>query len=144
MTSFVHPEYASQHPGVVRAENAAHAVKAMAGRFDGARGAASLLLAAVVSALMVVANQIIDNWSQGHLMVAWVGMWAVAFAALALLATPARRAAIALRGAVARNAEARRQARSDARFWNVAMGDARMMAELSIAMSQARSVSRYY
>ena len=56
MTSFAHVDYPTEHPGVVRAENAAAAIKDIAHNFDGARGAASLLLAAVVSALMVVAN----------------------------------------------------------------------------------------
>ena len=48
MTAFAHVEYPTEHPGVVRAENAAAALKSAAAHFDGARGAASLLLAAVV------------------------------------------------------------------------------------------------
>ena len=62
--------------------------------FDGARGAAALLLAAIVSALLVVANQVIDTWTEGHLLAAWIVMWTVAFAALALFA--ARPAALAV------------------------------------------------
>lgn len=90
MTSFAHVDYPTEHSGVVRAENAAAAIKDIAHNFDGARGAASLLLAAVVSALMVVANQVIDTWSEGHLLAAWMVLWVVAFAALALLTLPAR------------------------------------------------------
>ena len=48
MTSFVHVDYPTEHPGVVRAENAVAALKGVASNFDGARGAATLLLAAVV------------------------------------------------------------------------------------------------
>ena len=51
-----------------------------------------MLLAAVVSALLVVANQVIDTWTEGHLLAAWIVLWTVAFAALGLLAAPARRA----------------------------------------------------
>ena len=37
---------------------------------------------------MVVANQVIDTWSEGHLLAAWMVLWVVAFAALALLTLP--------------------------------------------------------
>ena len=134
MTSFAHVDYPTEHPGVVRAENAAAAIKDIAHNFDGARGAASLLLAAVVSALMVVANQVIDTWSEGHLLAAWMVLWLVAFAALALFAVPARRAGVALRGAAKAWAERRRRAADDQRIWQVALQDPRVMAELNHAM----------
>ena len=89
MTSFAHVSYPAQHPGVIRAENAIAALKNVAAGFDGARGAASLLLAAVVAALLVVANQVIDTWGDGHLLAAWMVLWLVAFAALALLTSSA-------------------------------------------------------
>ncbi len=124
MTSFAHVDYPTEHPGVVRAENAAAAIKDIAHNFDGARGAASLLLAAVVSALMVVANQVIDTWSEGHLLAAWMVLWVVAQAW----------------------AERRRRAAEDARTWQVAMQDPRIMAELNHAMGIAtvQDVRRYY
>ena len=146
MTAFAHVEYPTEHPGVVRAENAAAALKGAAARFDGARGAASLLLAAVVSALLVVANQVIDTWSEGHLLAAWMVLWVVAFAALALLTLPARRMAVALRAGTQAWAERRRRAAEDARTWQVAMQDPRIMAELNHAMGIAtvQDVRRYY
>ena len=64
------------------------------------RGAATLLLSAVVAALLVVANQIVDTWTEGHLLMAWIVMWTIAFAALALLASPARNAGSVLRTAM--------------------------------------------
>src|SRR5690606_24714247 len=97
MTSFVYTTHSTEHRGVARAENAVAVLRSAAGRFDGARGAATLLLAAVVSALLVVANQVIDTWSDGHLMAAWMVLWLVAFAGLALLSSPARSAGVALR-----------------------------------------------
>ena len=137
MTSFAHVDYPTQHPGVIRAENAFSALKAVAAAFDGARGAASLMLAAVVAALLVVANQVIDTWGDGHLLAAWMVLWVVAFAAIALLATPARRASVALRTGYKAWMESRRQAAEDQRTWNAALQDARMMADLSRAMSAA-------
>lgn len=146
MTAFAHVEYPTEHPGVVRAENAAAALKDVAARFDGARGAASLLLAAVVSALLVVANQVIDTWSEGHLLAAWMVLWLVAFAALALLSAPARRAGIALLAGAQRWAENRRRAAEDQRTWQVAMKDPRVMAELNHAMGipTVNDLSKYY
>lgn len=134
MTNFAHVDYPTEHSGVIRAQNAAAAIKGIAAGFDSARGAASLLLAAIVSALLVVANQVIDTWSEGHLMAAWMVLWLVAFAALALLSAPARRAAAALRAGYAGWAESRRRAAEDERTWQVAIRDPRIMAELSHAM----------
>lgn len=134
MTSFAHVDYPTEHSGVIRAQNAAAALKGIAAGFDSARGAASLLLAAIVSALLVVANQVIDTWSEGHLLAAWMLLWVVAFAALALLSGPARRAAAALRAGFAGWAESRRRAAEDERTWQVAIRDPRIMAELNHAM----------
>ncbi len=134
MTSFAHVDYPTEHSGVIRAQNAAAAIKGIASGFDSARGAASLLLAAIVSALLVVANQVIDTWSEGHLLAAWMLLWVVAFAALALLSGPARRAAAALRAGFAGWAESRRRAAEDERTWQVAIRDPRIMAELNHAM----------
>ncbi|MBB6557620.1 chromate transport protein ChrA [Acidovorax soli] len=134
MTSFAHVDYPTEHSGVIRAQNAAAAIKGIASGFDSSRGAASLLLAAIVSALLVVANQVIDTWSEGHLLAAWMLLWVVAFAALALLSGPARRAAAALRAGFAGWAESRRRAAEDERTWQVAIRDPRIMAELNHAM----------
>ncbi|MFN9471287.1 hypothetical protein [Acidovorax sp.] len=134
MTSFAHVDYPTEHSGVIRAQNAAAAIKGIAAGFDSARGAASLLLAAIVAALLVVANQVIDTWSEGHLLAAWMVLWLVAFAALALLSAPARRAAAALRAGFAGWAESRRRAAEDERTWQVAIRDPRIMAELNHAM----------
>jgi hypothetical protein len=134
MTNFAHVSYPTEHRGVIRAQNAAAAIQGIAASFDGARGAASLLLAAIVSALLVVANQVVDTWSDGHLLAAWMVLWLVAFAALALLSAPARRASVALRAGFAAWAESRRRAAEDQHTWEVAIRDPRIMAELSHAM----------
>src|SRR3990167_6223937 len=60
---------------------------------DNSRSLAGMLLAAVVAALLVVADQLIETWADGHLLVVWVALWSVAFAALALLAPPLRQLA---------------------------------------------------
>ena len=135
MTSFVHVEHPAEHPGVTRFERAAQNIKQAARSFDGARGTAALLLAAIVSALLVVANQIVDTWTEGHLLAAWIVMWAVGFAALALLAAPARNAALRIRGRLQNWAVERRQAAADEQLWRVALTDARVMADINRAMN---------
>ena len=145
MTQFVHVDYPTEHPGVERIQRAAVALRDIASGFDGARSAATLLLAAIVAALLVVANQVVDTWTEGHLLAAWIVLWTVAFAGLALLAAPARRLALGVRARLKAAAAARRQAREDRQFWEVALTDARVMADLSrtMAADAARDV-RYY
>ena len=146
MTGFVHVAQPTEHRGVARAERAAVSLKHAADDIFSARGAASLLLAAIVAALLVVANQVIDTWSEGHLLLAWIVMWTVAFATLALAARPARSVVVALRGQLRLWRAARHAARQDDIMWNLAMTDARMLADISRAMSADASTDRrrYY
>ncbi len=136
MTSFVHTDFPTSHPGVERIENALATAKATVKNFDSARGLATLLLAATVAALLVVANQVIEAWSDGHLLMAWVALWAVAFAALALLARPARHFARSLRPAFAAWNAARIAQVEERKMWELASADARLMADISAAMSR--------
>ena len=146
MNSFVHVEFPDRIPGAKRAQRATKSLKNALHNFDGARGLAAFLLAAIVASLLVIANQVIDTWTEGHLLAAWIVMWAVAFAALAFLALPARRLGVVLQAGLVRWAAARRQAAQDERLWQVALTDARVMADLSRAMSQAaeHDVRAYY
>ncbi|WP_326541813.1 hypothetical protein [Pseudorhodoferax sp.] len=137
MTSFVHIDYPQQHPGVSRAEAVIEAAGRLRKGFDGTRGIAALLLAAVVSALLVVADRLVDSWADGRLVAAWIVLWLVAFAALAVFAAPARRLATlmvqrldAWSQRVARN-------RADERLWATAQTDERVMADLQAAMARS-------
>lgn len=145
MASFIHIDQPLQHTGVVRAQEAAESIKSVAHSFDGARGAATLLLAAIVSALLVVANRVIETWSDGHLLLAWIALWCVAFAALALLAAPMRRAGVNLRSGWKAWKADRKAFKEDQKLWDIALKDARVMADLSRAMSRegAREVRSY-
>ena len=136
MTSFVHVAYSTEHPGVVRAERAAVAVKSLWRR---ARHG-SLLLAAVVSALLVVVDQVIDTWSDGHLLAAWILLWAVAFGSLALLAAPVREFAQRASGAFTRWNTARIRAADDRQLWALARTDARVMADLQCAITRGGGI----
>lgn len=112
----------------------------------GSRAASSMLLAAVVAALVVVANQVVDTWTEGHLLAAWIVLWVVAFAALALLAAPARKAATGLRATYLAWNERRVREAQDQQYWQAALNDARLMADISRAMSAAaiQDIKAYY
>lgn len=134
--SFVHVDHPDDHPGIVRAQRFIDAIWDLAARFKGARGASALVLAGVVAALMVVANQVVESWTDGHLLAAWVAMWLVAFAAIGLFAQPVAQTVRRVRAALLGWAARRQQARQDRQLWNAALGDARLMAEISHAMAR--------
>jgi hypothetical protein len=101
--------------------------------FDGARGLAAMLLAAVVAALVVVADRLISTWADGHLFLAWVCLWVVIFAGSALFAGTARRLAHSAMRSLDGWSQTRAQARAEARLWELAHRDPRLMAELTQA-----------
>lgn len=100
---------------------------------------AGMLLAAVLAALLVVADQLIETWANGHLLLVWVALWTVAFAALALLAPPLRQLANALAQRLMRGAQARARRRADDALWRHAQTDARVMADIQVAMTRSQS-----
>lgn len=103
------------------------------------RPLAALLLAAIVSALLVAADALIDTYADGHLLLAWSILWAIGFAAMALFADSARQAARRLL-ASASTWRARREAQAaDATLWALAQRDPRIMADLQAAMERARA-----
>jgi len=136
MTSIVHTEFSTRHQGVERAEAAIQTARQMRSGFDSAKGLAAMLLAAIVSALLVVADQLLDTWADGHLMAAWVALWAVGFAAIAMLAGTVRRFSAKLVSELDAWAARSAQARADDRLWSIALKDARLMSDLQSALAR--------
>jgi hypothetical protein len=141
MTSFIHIDQSADHSGIDRANAAFNHVRNVGISFNGSRGLAALLLAAMVSALLVVADRVISSWSDGGLLVGWIALWAVAFVALALLSESTR--ALATRVSSAWRVSARRRAidRQDQQLWRVAQSDSRVMADIEAAISRASDVA---
>jgi hypothetical protein len=110
-------------------------------RFDGARGLAAMLLAAAVAALVVLADQLIDTWADGHLFLGWVALWVVIFAGSALLAGTARRMARSTLAALDSWSRSLAEARAEARLWELAKQDPRLKAELIQARARAAAVA---
>jgi hypothetical protein len=110
-------------------------------RFDGARGLAAMLLAAAVAALVVLADQLIDTWADGHLFLGWVALWVVIFAGSALLAGTARRMARSTLAALDSWSRSLAEARAEARLWELAKQDPRLKAELIQARARAAAAA---
>jgi hypothetical protein len=98
-----------------------------------------MLLAAMVSALLVVADQLIDTWAEGHLMLAWVALWVVGFAAVGVFAGAARQLATTVVQSLDAWSARSAQSRADERLWASALADPRIMADLNAAISRSRS-----
>lgn len=109
-------------------------------RNDSARGLSVMLLAAVVAAMVVVADRLISTWADGQLFLAWVFLWVVVFAGMALFADTARslarRAVVSLDGW----SQALAEARAETRLWEMARMDHRLMNELMAARARAADV----
>lgn len=134
MSSFINPQFSSEHPGVNRVEAAFEGARELRARWTPTRGLVVLLLTAVLAAAVTVAYEVMDTAEEGHLLALWIALWVAVFAGLALFAWS--RPASALKTSL--NAWAHRQAmaRADARLWRIASTDARVMADLQNAMSR--------
>ncbi len=104
---------------------------------DASPALAGLLSAAVLAALLVVADQLIDSWAEGHLLLAWVMLWSALFAGLAVLARPLRIASVATALALENWLAARAQARHEQAVWEIALQDPRMLQELRAAHARS-------
>jgi hypothetical protein len=104
------------------------------GNLNGARGLAAGLLAAIVAAVLVVADRMITNLEDGEMLVAWTLAVAVFTGLVALSAGTVRSTFRKLSQAWARGAERRANARADAQFMAYASFDPRVMHELQAAV----------
>jgi hypothetical protein len=137
MNKFVHVDMPLSHAGVDRFKSAMATLKTLPSRFDQARAIASMLLAGVVSALLLAADALIKEVTDGHLLLAWVMLWLVGFVALVLLAKPLAQLARKLGAFLEAWNEQRRAEAQDAKLWELARHDTRVMADIKSAMMRA-------
>jgi hypothetical protein len=119
--------YPFEHRGIRRVAQGLSTLKASV--------SGTVLLTAVVGALMVVLNQLVDSWPEGHLLAAWALLWVVAFVGLVLLSSRVRRVLTVVRSGLRAWNDSRKQAAVDERTWKAALQDARLMADISRAMT---------
>ena len=137
MSSFIHIDQPVEHPGVARASAAFDYMRDARQSFNGSRGLAAMLLAAMVSALLVVADRVISSWTDGGLVAGWIALWMVAFVALALFSDSTRALATRLTAVWRQGARRRAVDRQDRQLWSVAQLDSRVMADIKGAISRA-------
>ncbi len=105
----------------------------------GSKGLAAMLLAASVSALIVVADSVVDTYAESHLLLGWICLWAVGFAAMGLLAGTARKTAARVSYLASTWGQRRAQKHADAYLMALAGHDPRIMAELRAAIGRANT-----
>ena len=91
-----------------------------------------MLLAAALAALLAVADELIETWTDGHLLAGWVALWTLAFAAWAILASPLRLLAANAAALISRHVHRAQLRRSEARMWEYASCDPRTLADLRL------------
>ena len=133
MARFVQPHLATPHSATFSGRLVAPKREVSV---ESSRSLAAMLMAAVLAALLVVADQLIDTWVDGHLMLAWVLMWSIAFAALALLAVPMRHLASHAANAIHGWWAEYQRVQDEEAMWEYAKRDPRVMAELQAARSR--------
>lgn len=101
--------------------------------FFSSRTMAGMLLAAVLAALLVVADQLIETWADGHLLAVWVASWTIMFAAIALSAQSLRQFSETVAAGMARWSQARAERRADAAMLRLAQQDHRILRDLQMA-----------
>ena len=109
-------------------------------RIAPSQGLAGLLSASVFAALLAVADQVIDSWADGHMLLAWVMLWLSIFGGLALLTRPMRRASTASALWLQTRVSALVQSRREAALWDLALHDPRMLQELRAAKARSQDI----
>jgi hypothetical protein len=97
----------------------------------------ALLLAGAFSALVVAADQMVTSWVDGQMVLAWIGLWAMLFAALVLFAEASRGWAASIVRMVESWSEGHARQLEEKRTWRFAQSDARFMSDLQVARCRA-------
>ena len=102
---------------------------ALRSRLDGVRGLSTLLMAAAVAALVVLAERLMGGWAEQHQFLAWVALWLLILVGSAAVSAPARGLARRVRHAAQTSVAAIAEARAEVRLWDAARADHRVMAD---------------
>lgn len=127
--------FTQQYGSAYRLESAVDTVKKPARQASsGSRGLFAVLFSAVTAAAWVVSYEVMDSVEEGHLLIMWMVLWYVAFAALAMLGGSVRRMSQPLKANVDQWFRHAASKRADERLWNNAKSDPRLMADLQAAL----------
>ena len=93
----------------------------------------ALVFSAVTAAGLVVSYNVMDSVQEGHVLVMWMALWYVAFAALALFTGTARQVGLHLKENLDQWSSNVARKHADQRMWEMAKSDPRLMADLQAA-----------
>lgn len=113
------------------------AMRRLPARLGAGKGLAGILAAGGVSAVLVVAEQVVSAWANGHLLLAWIALWVLVFALLAAFADTIRNWPSALQARIDAWFRAAARRAADEQTWAAAQCDPRLMAELQAARLRA-------
>lgn len=112
-----------------------------------ARAEAPSLTVAIATATMalsvVLADRYLSVWTDGHVVAAWLLMWAVVFAVFVATRTPSRLLAVRVKRGLDQMAARAADRRAERRFEQLAKSDPRIMAELQAARARAQEAQEY-
>ncbi len=101
-------------------------------------GLASVLVAGGLAAVIVVAEQVVSAWADGHLLLAWIALWLFVFGLLAAFSDAIRSWPARWQDRVLARRQVAAQRAADERTWAAALTDPRLMAELDSALTRAQ------
>ena len=126
MTTFVNLSYTINHPGVVRFERAYTSVKAAIQRLQQESTYAAALLMFGALSLIASIYDIVDASPEGQELGAWVILWTAVLVGLAGFGKYCKRQCVAWL-----------KAEREARMWDSALTDYRIMADIRCAQSRS-------
>ena len=97
------------------------------------------VLTSGVAALVVLADHLLDDWAETHVMAAWLTLWAVAVLGIVTLRGVSRWLAQSIISVLNNGSAHLARRRADERLWAMAQSDSRLMNELQTAMDRADS-----
>ena len=126
--------FTQQYGSAYRLESPVSAAKKPARQgLSRSRGLFAVLFSAVTAAALVVSYEVMDSVQESHLLIMWMALWYVAFAALAMLGGTMRRMSQRLMASVAQWRRHLASQRADKCLWDLAKSDPRLMADLQAA-----------
>ena len=142
MTSFVQPELPRMHEGADRFASAIDWAGKTLSRIGSPAGMASLLIAGGLAAVIVVAEQVVSAWTDGHLLAAWIAMWLIVFGLIAVFSSAIRAWPVQWQARIQVRRQQAAEREADARTWAAALEDPRLMAELDCALLRAQQLAQ--
>jgi hypothetical protein len=138
MRPFVNLKYAAQQHGAGYTASATAAKYASQSAADSSsqRGLTMIVLSAMAALMATLAYQVMDSITEGHLLLLWIGLWAVLLMVMTLLTGLAFRIAAALKRPMDSWSHSLAQSRADRRLWALAQQDERVMADLQMAITK--------